>query len=307
MRPSFKDYFHFTRIERNGIIGILILIFLLIGVNVFIEDFSPKSKPEKEKLKQLLAELDRKKEQLNQEERSKRSMENKANNKPDSIALFAFNPNNLPLNDWLALGLSADQVQVIKNYEAKGGVFRQKSDVQKMYTVSDELYQRLKPYILLPEKSPNDGESKGVQNQQTDKKKWKPIVMDINVSDSADLTKVYGIGPYYAGKIVEYRTKLGGYYSKRQLLEIWNFSDSMLLSLDSTLIMTKLNLKTFNVNLATAKELQQHPYINWNIANSIVNIRKQHGQYEKLDEIKKSVLINDSLFMQLSPYLRVND
>lgn len=309
MRPSVKDYFYFTRIERRGIIGMSILILLLILFNVFIGEFLPEPEQNKEKLRALLAELEETQDSLDQIESEptyanyeKQISESESN--LDSIAFFSFNPNKLPVEDWVALGLSRQQAEVIKNYEAKGGAFRTKADVEKMYSISEEHYLKLEPFIQLPD---NLAEKKKFENEKTPKpkKEWKPVIKDINIADSAELTKVYGIGPYFAGKIVEHREKLGGFIVKSQLLEIWNFSDSMLTKLDSTLIISAVEPRKMNINSAAADELKNHPYISWNIANSIVSIRQQHGKYQKLEDIKKSVLVDDSLFAKLSPYLKV--
>ena len=37
--------------------------------------------------------------------------------------LFKFNPNHLPLADWVKLGLTEHQAVVVKHYEEKGGLF----------------------------------------------------------------------------------------------------------------------------------------------------------------------------------------
>lgn len=310
MRSSFKDYFYFSRSEKKGIIGMSILIILLILFNVFVADFFPQEEQDKSEIKELLTEISQLKDSLDQLEKEndfvERDYQTEHRNHFDSIAYFSFNPNNLTIEKWMKLGLSKEQAEVIKNYEAKGGEFRTKEDVRKMYSISEEHFQHLAPYIQLPEKNEtpdfkNDYNQKSVQK----KKKWKRVVRDINLSDSAELTEVYGIGSYFAGKIVEHREKLGGYLSKNQLLEIWNFSDSMLLKLDSSLIVSKVELRKININKASAEELKKHPYIDWNIANSIVNIREQHGTYQKLEDVKKSVLINDSIFLKIKTYLTV--
>lgn len=309
MRPSFKDYFYFTRIERRGIIGMSILILLLIFFNVFLGDFLSEPEQDREKIKTLLVDLVKTQDSLEQvdSENTYASSDQEffeAESDIDQINFFNFNPNGLSTKKWMELGLSRQQVEVIKNYEAKGGTFRTKADVEKMYSISAEHYNKLEPYIQLPEEGVEKAEFEKEKTGKP-KKKWKSVIKDINRADSSELTEVYGIGPYFAGKIVEHRKKLGGYISKRQLLEIWNFSDSMLTKLDSTLILSAVQPRKININSAASDELKNHPYISWNIANSIVSIREQHGKYQKLDEIKKSVLINDSLFLKLRPYLKV--
>jgi len=312
MRSSFKDYFYFSRSEKKGIIGMSILIILLILFNFFVADFFPQEEQDKSEIKELLTEISQLKDSLDQLEKEKdfveRDYQTEHRNHFDSIAYFSFNPNNLTIEKWMKLGLSKEQAEVIKNYEAKGGEFRTKEDVRKMYSISEEHYLRLAPFIQLPDRFENKKlENNSYKNNTAKKKKWKRVVKDINLADSAGLTEVYGIGPYFAGKIVEHREKLGGYLSKKQLLEIWNFSDSMLLKLDSSLIVSKVELRKININKASAEELKKHPYIDWNIANSIVSIREQHGSYQKLEDLKKSVLINDSIFIRLRSYLKVND
>lgn len=310
MRSSFKDYFYFSRSEKKGIIGMSILILLLILFNVFVADFFPQEEQDKSEIKELLTEISQLKDSIDQLEKQRHFVEkrNKSTNTVniDSVNYFDFNPNNLAIDKWMKLGLSKEQAEVIKNYETKGGEFRTKEDVRKMYSVSEEHYLRLAPFIQLPDKVENKKlENNSYKNNTAKKKKWKRVVRDINLSDSAELTEVYGIGPYFAGKIVEHREKLGGYLSKSQLLEIWNFSDSMLLKLDSSLVISKIELRKLNVNEVSAEELKNHPYIDWNIANSIVSIREQHGSYQKLEDLKKSVLINDSIFLKIKTYLTV--
>lgn len=233
------------------------------------------------------------------------------------VRLFKFNPNGLSIADWKKLGLSEKQAQVIKNYEEKGGKFRTKEDVQKMYTISDSTYLKLEPYILLPNESEFENQNskklaakvydeKNEDSKSVKKKKEYPkLIVDVNTADSATFLKLYGIGPYFSGKMVSYREALGGYSNLNQLTEIWNFNDSMLIRLSDQLVIHQIEIKKLNVNQLNAKELQKHPYINWNVANSIVNIRNKHGEYQRLEDLKKSVLISDSLLQKLSPYLTV--
>ena len=118
-------------------------------------------------------------------------------------------------------------------------------------------------------------------------------------------TKLRGIGPTYASRIIKYRNALTGFHSKSQLSEIYGISDSLLETFNDQLIIDTLSIRNMDVNKMDAKQLKQNPYINWNVANSIVNFREQHGLYESNEEIKKSVLIDDSLFQKIEPYLLI--
>ena len=101
------------------------------------------------------------------------------------VETFRFNPNTVSLDDLMRLGFSEKQAQSILNYRAKGGRFRRPSDFAKSFVVADSVFDRLEPYIDIPR-------------------------IDINKADSAAFETLPGIGPYFASKMVSYRTSLGG-------------------------------------------------------------------------------------------------
>lgn len=111
---------------------------------------------------------------------------------------FPFDPNTASVDDLQRLGFSLKQAQSIDNYRKKGGRFRRPEDFAKSFVVSDSVFERLAPWINIP-------------------------LIDINAADSATFDSLPGIGPHFAVKMVEYRKQIGGYTSKKQLLDIHNF------------------------------------------------------------------------------------
>jgi competence protein ComEA len=220
---------------------------------------------------------------------------------------FNFNPNNLPDADWKRLGLSEKQIKTIKNYESKGGKFKRKEDVKKMYCIKEEQYNLLEPFILIPEPvSAFSAENKTKNNLQISKAELSakplPIVIELNSADSLTLLKVKGIGPFYAKNIIKYRVSLGGFVAKEQLMELWKFDSIKFEAVKNLVIVDAVNIKKININMCTAAELK-HPYLTWNIANAIVNYRAKHGKYRNLDDIKKTDLVNDETYRKIAPYL----
>lgn len=127
----------------------------------------------------------------------------------------------------------------------------------------------------------------------------------INNADTTELKKIRGIGSYYANKIIDYRTKLGGFYSAEQIKEIYGIKPEVLENDNLDIIIdTNLILK-ININKATKKELSTHPYIKWNVANSIVLYRKNHGEYKSVKNIQDSDLVNEKLYRKIAKYLTV--
>ncbi|MDB4061122.1 helix-hairpin-helix domain-containing protein [Vicingaceae bacterium] len=93
--------------------------------------------------------------------------------------------------------------------------------------------------------------------------------------------------------------------SKDQLKDVYGLKEETLIRLDSQLVFVPTKIRTLNINSATKEELKAHPYLYWKHANAIVNYRKQHWDYKTLDELKKIVLINDSIFQKAKPYLEL--
>ena len=70
------------------------------------------------------------------------------------------------------------------------------------------------------------------------------------------------------------------------------------------MILEKGTIKKININSSSAKNIKAHPYINWNIANAIVNYRKTHGKYNFVSDVNKIHLITDEIYHKIAPYLK---
>lgn len=214
-----------------------------------------------------------------------------------SPVLFSFNPNNLPEEKWMQLGLSAYQIKIIKKYEAKGGRFTHKHDLKKIYGISKELYARLEPYIEITSGLPHENSLKAAPQIRIQS-------VELNSADSMLLLSVNGIGPVFASRIIKYRKLLGGFVSVNQLMEVYGFNEEKfgqvkgLITVDSSLI------QKININSVDASALTKHPYFkDKKLASLIVNYRKQHGHYNSLEDLKKPALMNDEVLEKLIPYL----
>ncbi|NVO03454.1 MAG: helix-hairpin-helix domain-containing protein [Bacteroidetes bacterium] len=315
MKTKFKDYFTFTKGERNGILFLLILLTLLITVYFLTPILLKKEKTDFSKFEKEInafkeseteREIDEKdsyKEKYNRHEKNDIDF----NNTDFSIAKnklqpFDFNPNNLPEAEWKKIGLTDKQIKSIKNYENKGGKFRKKEDVKKMYTISPTEYQILEPYIQIPEENKDKFTS-----TKYEKKNYKNFkVVELNSADTTDLITLKGIGASFARRIYNYRERLGGFYRKEQLMEI-KYLDSLVFANIKDFVSVNKNLVTkINVNTATFEQLKKHPYIGYNIAISLINLRKIHGSFKKVEDIRLSVLIDDEKYRKIAPYVEVN-
>jgi|TARA_B100001094_G_C18195302_1_gene810317 competence ComEA-like helix-hairpin-helix protein len=130
-------------------------------------------------------------------------------------------------------------------------------------------------------------------------------ILNINLSDTSQWKRLKGIGSKRAIRVVKYRNLLGGFNNVEQLKEVYSISDSLYDSLSKFLYIKDSSINQINVNTCSVNQLKKHPYIKWNIANSIVSYRKQHGTYKSLNELLKIHIIDDELYIKIVSYLTI--
>lgn len=127
-------------------------------------------------------------------------------------------------------------------------------------------------------------------------------VIELNTADSLSLVSLNGIGPAFASRIIKYRKILGGYVKKEQLLEVYGF-DKEKYDLVKPFVWVTPNPIKINLNTCTFKELNKHPYINYDLTKAIFNLKKRLGKFRSVDDIKQIDLVNDEMYNKLAPYL----
>ena len=100
-----------------------------------------------------------------------------------------------------------------------------------------------------------------------------PMKIELNTADSAELVKLYGIGPYYAQKILEYRERLGGFAIPEQLLEIKGFDKDRLDGFYDRVFADTSFIRKINLKTASENQLANHLYIGRYLARCIIRYR----------------------------------
>lgn len=204
------------------------------------------------------------------------------------VERFAFDPNTADSTELLRLGLHYWQVRNIYKYRAAGGVYRRPADFARLYGLTRKQYRELEPYIhISSDYAPAAGLFTEERHERRDTTHRYPTKLkvgeqlDLNLSDTTALQRVPGIGPYFAGRIVRYRQRLGGFYSARQLKEIEDFPEEAIF-----FFRTSNNIHKINVNMLKLNELKRHPYINYYQAKAIMDYRRLRGPLHSLDELR---------------------
>jgi competence protein ComEA len=225
-----------------------------------------------------------------------------------NIHPFRFDPNTLDKQGWIRMGFTEKQASGIIRFREKGGRFRQKEDVKKLYAVSEEVYNILEPFITLEETKPLSvkGKVEYPERAHSSMAGTERYKAELNSADSAELVKVFGIGPATARRIIRYREKLGGFAFIEQLREVAGI-DSARFEVIKTGVFTDPDVvKKIEINKASVTQLRQHPYIDYYIAKAIVDNRIRKGSYTSADELTEIPLIYESLFNKLKPYISVD-
>lgn len=207
-----------------------------------------------------------------------------------------FDPNTYTQSDWVALGLSDKQAAIVVRLAERG--FNSNEDLKRIYVLPEPAYELLKDSTFYP--NPLNVLSNQRKETAEDKKRYR---VSLNSGSSDDFQKIRGVGPYFAQKIVSYREKLGGYIHKEQLLELWKMDLIKYQEIEEFIDLNDEPIRKLSINKATYEELAAHPYISFNMANSIVKMRDQLGGYKELKEIKRSKLIDEVTFVKIEPYL----
>ena len=289
---SLRKWFSFNKGERVAIITILAVILLLILACLFRPSRKSLSDASLHDLDSLLA-------------MRQAAIEQQQTEKPQEVAElhpFPFNPNTLTEEEWLQMGLTDRQVRNIMNYKAKGGKFYSKNDLGKLYTISEEEFAQLEPFIVLPEvargKNTKSTSQSGVSTGSTtattattapSEKKAIPIV-DLNIVDSTTLVELPQIGPYTAVRIIEFREKLGGFVDKEQLRDVKGMDDARFATVQPYINLGAVEIRKVDVNRADFKTLVHHPYLSYEQVKRIVNQREKRGMiknWAQLEELLK--------------------
>lgn len=300
LKKSVRSYFSFSKKELNGILLLCIMIALIM---IFPYAYRSFSQPEVYELNKFAREIEAFKASALKRPSTYKKLQDQIERTQFKTEYFDFDPNGLAEKDWRRLGLSSSQIKVIKNYEVKGGKFYKKEDLKRIYSISAALYSRIEPYIHINSTRTETKEVKAEIYRRAGEKSGSVAAIEINSADSAQMVSIRGIGPVFASRIIRYRDRLSGFYSKEQLKEVYGL-DSLKYSLIENKIRVDASLiHKLNINTLTFDQIKRNPYLSFKQMNAMIQYRKQHGDYLSLDDLKKVDVLNEEIIRKIEPYL----
>ena len=212
--------------------------------------------------------------------------------KRDTIAIRMqmFDPNTVDSMTLLHLGFKPWQAKNMLKYRAKGGKYRKKEDLKKLYGMTDSMYLALTPYIYIKDSIVVD--SARIDSVHMDSlPKWKSpkkdTILNLRTADTTELKLIRGIGSYRAKMIVRYREQLGGYARVEQIMEARGMDKVIADSILPHFYIDSVVVNKIPINHIRPEVLQRHPYLNFEQAKAIYEYRRKHIRIKSAEELKK--------------------
>lgn len=217
-------------------------------------------------------------------ERRKESFDKK--NK--ELNLKPFEINSVSQAELQSYNIKEWQAKRIITYREKVHPFKTKEELYKVYGFDSSFVNQLIPYVIIAE-------------EEVLKEEF--VIIELNSADSLQLVSLSGIGPVFAKRILEYREKLGGYYAREQLMEVYGIDKELLDKVAPHIEVNQALIKRLDINTATFKELVHHPYLSYEQVKNIVSFREKVRPFKANEELKQIELIDEALFSKIANYL----
>jgi len=308
-----RDYFGFSHREARGFLVLLGLIFLILLLPLFFRwlTYEPAAVREADQrmLDSLLARIPLPDKPVAGNSAFDPSFSG-AGKKAQAAERFAFDPNTVSVADWQRMGVPRWLAERIDRYRQKGGQFRRKEDLRRIYDFPPQLYTELEPFIVLKSAgvSPAFSGREEVQERQAVNRSWERPArpeqqpFDINTADTTQLIRLRGIGSRLAQRILKFRDALGGFVSPEQFDQIYGLDSTARQALHQY-ARIQTPVRPIPINSATAEELDRHPYLSRRQPTLLVRYREQHGAYRSVDDLRNIRVLDEETIERIRGYL----
>ena len=221
------------------------------------------------------------------------------------VQSFPFNPNTADSMTLLRVGLKPWQVKNLMAYRRAGGRWKDADDFKRLYGLTEEEYQRLRPYVQIPPAvkevyfTEHDRARQDSLHHLRPEKFTQLTVLDLNTVDTLTLRKIPGIGVGYSRSIVSYRERLGGFVSVAQLKDI----EGLPARIEEWFsIEEQVAVRTISINKSDFKTLVRHPYLSYEQVKVITTHIRKYGPLRSWKDLQLYPEFTPKDFERLTPY-----
>lgn len=299
----FLRQFHFSRAERQGAAALLLLVFVsFLLPDVYLLFYRPKPTDFSAFSGRIQAQC-----ATAAGETAATAIE---------TALFPFDPNSASAATFVRLGLTEKVAGAIVKYRERGGRFRAADDLQKIYTLPEADFERLRPYVRI---GTTADARPGFANQAPGRKP-ELFPFDPNTADAGELLRL-GLSQALAHRLLHYREKGGFFFEKTDFRKLYGLSETDYNRLEPFIQIAKSGrnirpaassggravaaVTDLDINSATAEDWQQLPGIGATRAQKIVQYRDKLGGFVHTNQVRETFGLPDSIFEKIHPRLRL--
>jgi DNA uptake protein ComE-like DNA-binding protein len=223
-RQLLKNYFSFSRSDRNAVIMVSILLTLTILGHLAVSLFEVKPENDFFEIEQAFNQL--KKE------------------KPDDPGfknLFRFNPNTISETELDSLDIPAFVKRNMLNYRKAGGVFKRPEDIRRIYGMNDSIFSEIEPFIRVPAEKVETADSESGTSIEL------PMgTFDPNTASEKELPQ-FGFNRFQISNLIKYRKSGGSFMQPDDLLKIYGIDSTFLNTVRSNIEIKLQNREVPNV------------------------------------------------------------
>ncbi|MCK8481365.1 ComEA family DNA-binding protein [Psychroserpens algicola] len=272
---KFKSHFTFSKQQRSGIFVLIVLILIVQCIYFFVDFPVEKKDINSQLIAEFRAEVDSLK-QLKLE-----------NNQPK---IYPFNPNYITDYKGYTLGMTSEEIDRLHAFRETNKWVNSAKEFQRVTKVSDTLLSEISPYFKFPDwvtkSKPKTDYSRAYSKNS--KPKTFDQKQDLNTASAEQLKRIYGIGEKLSERIVNFRTKSGGFISDVQLTEVYGLSPEVIERLlNEFTVKTAKPITKININSATIETLVTIKYIDYEIAYEIIEQRTLRQGFKSFEELTK--------------------
>lgn len=228
-----------------------------------------------------------------------------------AICMQQFDPNTADSSTLVHLGLKPWQASNMLKYRAKGGRYRKTEDLKRLYGMTDSMYLALLPYVVIDTLAIDrwrDSVRMAADSVPRYVSHKRDTILNLRTADTTELKMIKGIGSYRAKQIIRYREQLGGFASVEQLCEVKALQPLLKdsLSTDSLLshfFIDSVRVVPLKVNSMRVEQLQRHPYLSFEQARAIYELRRRKIHLKHLDQLRTLDCLTEQDIQRLRPYL----
>ncbi|UMQ41947.1 helix-hairpin-helix domain-containing protein [Chryseobacterium sp. Y16C] len=230
-----------------------------------------------------------------------------------------FNPDHYSANDWIQMGFSEKQADAILKYKKYlGGSFVSKEKFKECFIISEENFQKMSPYLILPEKTPANFTHYS-KNNKYEKTNIQYHLFDPNTLD-LEGWKSFGFSDKQSQTIINYRDRnlKGSFKSLEDLQKCFVISAEKFEEMKPFIRLSsapnnenkikqqeKTDFSKVDLNAITFKQLIEFGF-DEKAAGSMIGFRKKLGGFVNKEQILTTYNIDPELTQKLLTNAQLN-